>query len=81
MFEAVKSSRDLGLWLEADAAVKAGKAFDFSTCAAIRLLRDSAANPCIALQLLFSALQPAYRCQKRFPRALHIFRLSPAHLT
>jgi hypothetical protein len=34
MFEAVKSSRDLGMWLEADAAVRAGKEFDFSRCAA-----------------------------------------------
>jgi hypothetical protein len=32
MFEAMKSSRDLELWLEADAAVRAGKEFDFCRC-------------------------------------------------
>jgi hypothetical protein len=33
MVEAFKSSRHVELWLEADAAVRIGKEFDFNRCA------------------------------------------------
>jgi hypothetical protein len=52
MFEAMKSSRDLGLWLEAEAAVRAGKEFDFSRCVAPSL---SAGRLLVTCFITFSA--------------------------